>query len=214
MPSLATHDQIEEVCRSNSVHTSLAFPALLRSCSGKRARILDLGRLCEQNISALYPYASKIYLEDLVSTLSDNPGMALPPSYFDGLRALSKERPIDLILCWDILNYFSGPELKEFGDAVSGCSHSGTKLFLIRPTAKFMATRPYFFKFLTPEKLLYMPMGGEMVERAAPKKTELQRAMPQFYRQRSFLLRNGFEEHILQSTLGKIERPAQLSSVA
>lgn len=207
----------DEVCRfSETVHTSLAFQSLLRSLEpGKRYRFMDLGRLSEQNITFLTPYASRIHLEDLSAEVIARINGAPCRDVFSELRELRVAKPVDVVLCWDLLNYLNDAEITEFGEIMKRLTHHGTRMFMLRPLRPVLPTAPMHFRIVSASRLAYRPSSEDTIRKAGPTKTQLQRVLPDFKREHSFLLRHGMEEHILLRTshiIDQIEQP--LSSVA
>ncbi|MBN8550846.1 MAG: hypothetical protein J0M12_16140 [Deltaproteobacteria bacterium] len=185
----------EAVRHKNAEHASLALRHLATTLSeASPARILDLGAACSSNIKYYSKIARKFHFEDLSAALAskrDSEGSVL-----DEALSLRSNQRFDLIFCWDILNYLSPQEIERLGSTLAAHSHCETKLFLLLPVGREISGAPLRFKMADDYRLEYEPQVGARMQSPRYNKTDLKKLWPGFERQKSFLLKNGFEEHI------------------
>jgi hypothetical protein len=182
--------------------TSLGLKALLESLKGDRKySILDLGPAIGSNIEFLTPFSSRIRVADLYLTLEAGgffaPGNGpISETSISGILPIPSEERFDILLSWDLVNYFSPEELKVLIRYLDRFCARGSIFFAMGSTAKVMPALPTTFKILGAETLLYSAGSQEM--RACPRYTprDLVLLMAGFRVNSSYILRNGMQEYV------------------
>ena len=116
---------------------------------------------------------------------------------------LSKELPIsdlgpfDLILAWDLLNYLTGEQMAVLGKQLARICRRESLVFALITNAKEMPVQPIRFRIIDNDTLSYT-IDSEL-GRPSPlfKEPDLNRWLPDFEVETSFLLRNGLQEYVL-----------------
>jgi hypothetical protein len=176
------------------------LPALCRGLETGRQRILDLGPAIGSNVTFFSRLPCNLFIADLHEALfpGSAEGVMHRRDFFDGLLTaeLPEESDFDLILAWDLLNYLDPEELGALSSHLAAVCSPGAVLFAMITTRKVMPNKPPHFRILDPSRLSYEIESG--VKREAPryKEPELERAMPEFVVQSTFLLRNGMQEYL------------------
>lgn len=192
----------EAVRHKNSEHASLALKHLFKSIdTSQSARILDLGGACASNIKFYSAISKKFHFEDLSAAIAaqaqnKNGKAEQVPSVLEEALTLRKNQVFDLIFCWDIVNYLNPTEISRLGEIISAHAHAETKIFLLLPVGREIARAPIRFKLIQHDRLDYEEGDGARTNSPRYNKTDLKKYWPKFKRSKSFLLKNGFEEHI------------------
>jgi hypothetical protein len=185
---------------------SLALKALLEALKpGVEYRTLDLGPAVGSNVEFLSQFSPKIRIEDLYKTFASNGFFERNGEPFDGsvigrLLSIPRSERFDIILCWDLVNYFRPEELKELVRELGGFCASGSLLFAISSTLKEMPSAPTTYRILDTQTLLYIP-GSEVMQpcpRYVPR--DLVMIMSGFRIHSSFILQNGMQEYLFVRT--------------
>lgn len=157
-----------------------------------------------RNVQYLGRFAPKIHIADLYNTLKNLQSRRSPDrSRFE--RILEKDlpkpggRPIDLILAWDLLNYLERAQLTQLGQYLGRLCRRESLLFALIANQKQISSTPTRFLIIDADTLRYETSSKGI--RTAPqyKEPDLDRLMPAFEVETSFLLRNGMQEYVLTS---------------
>jgi len=183
-------------------YKSLALKALLEQLLGDwRYSILDLGSAVGANVAFLSQFASTIRVEDLYRTLNaarffDHGEEPVEESAFERLVSIPRETRFDIILGWDLINYFRTDELAPLIRYIGRFCRPGSFLFAISSTLKEIPASPTNFKIQDAETLIYEPGATRMrpCPRYVPR--DLGRLMSGFHVRNSYLLRNGMQEYL------------------
>jgi len=183
-------------------HTSLALKALCQALDEERKySILDLGPACGVNIEFLSRYSSKIRVEDLYKTLIaasffERGEEPFDESVFGRILSIPSQERFDIILTWDLLNYFKTDEFRALAKYLSAFCTRGTFFFAICSILKEIPAVPINFKIAGSETLLYDASSTEMrpCPRYAPR--DLGLLMTGFRVHNSYILRNGMQEYL------------------
>ena len=181
-------------------HQSLALPALCRGLETGRQRILDLGPAIGSNVAFYSGLPCNLFIADLHDALFPGhaEGVMRRRDQFDELLAseLPGDGDFDLILAWDLLNYLDEDELRSLSRHLAAVSSPGAVLFALVSTRKVMPNKPAVFRIVDPSRLAYQT--DPRVKREAPRYKEpaLDRAMPEFSVESTYLLRNGMQEYL------------------
>jgi SAM-dependent methyltransferase len=167
----------------------------------RRPRVLDLGSALGTSVEFLAGYSVQLFIADLYRSVRSSTGQ-LPPDAARLHRKLEEQLPVpaegpfDLILAWDLLNYFSAEQLEPLGQHLGALCRPGGQLFALVATRGPISDRPMNFEILGPDLLRYGTTAA--AERPSPgyRETGLERLLDAFAVQTSFLLRNGMQEYI------------------
>lgn len=202
MPATPPQSTADPRQTGGSEHRTLGLGYVLRDLERRRrGRVLDLGPALGASVEFLAGYSVQLYIADLYRSLRSSTGR-LPPDAPRLKRALADqlplpgEGPFDLILAWDLLNYFDTDHLEVLGHHLGGLCRPGGQLFALVATRGLISDRPLNFEILGRDVLRYGATAA--TERPSPRyhETSLERRLDAFAVQTSFLLRNGMQEYI------------------
>jgi hypothetical protein len=183
------------------IHKSLGLNALMQELQGRTAfAILDLGPARGVNIEFWSQFGSKIYVEDLFRS------MPLPvnvdaeeeagPSPFDTLFDYGPDTRFDVVLAWDLFNYFEQTQLEALVQRLARVCHAGTYVFALISNLHDIPAQPTVFRIIDHERLHYESnsSGTRPCPRYQPR--DIARLMSRFRVASSFLLRHGIQEYL------------------
>ena len=184
-------------------HHSLALKhALRRFRALGGSRVLDLGPALGRNVQFLSSFISKLFIADLYSTIRSQAGRsALDRAKLDRILARdlppTDQRPIDLILIWDLLNYLDREQVTTLGRHLARLCQRDSLLLALLSTQQTIPELPGRYLMLDPETVRYENLSKR--ERRSPgyKEPDLEKMMPAFEVETSFLLRSGIQEYVL-----------------
>jgi hypothetical protein len=184
-------------------HHSRALKLLLQPLSSRsQPQVLDLGPALGKNVTFFSRYSAKLYIADLYRTLrSDREAGGHEGQRLD--RALRDHLPhgegprFNLVLMWDLLDYFQPAEIEILGRHLRRLSHPGAQLFAMVSTLKLIPDRPRSYQIADPETLIYGPASSPRRPSPRYKEPDLQRMLPGLEVEVSYLLRNGVQEYVL-----------------
>ncbi len=173
----------------------------------RRPRVLDLGPALGVSVEFLAGYSVQLFIADLYRSLRSSTGQ-LPPDATRLERALEEQLPVpaegpfDLVLAWDLLNYFPADQLEALGQHLGALCRPGGKLFALVATRGPICDRPMNFEIVAVDLLRASPTAP--CERPSPgyHETALERLLDAFAVQTSFLLRNGMQEYVFTRRVG------------
>ena len=188
-----------------STHHSLALKHVLRRFQATGGtRVLDLGPAIGRNVQYLGRFAPKIHIADLYNTLRGLKSRRSPDrlrfqKILDQDLPKPGSRPIDLILAWDLLNYLERPHLTQLGEYLGKLCRRESLMFALIANQKQIADTPLKFLIIDADTLRYESRSRAV--RSAPqyKEPDLDRLMPTFEVETSYLLRNGMQEYVMSS---------------
>lgn len=184
-------------------HHSLALKhALRRFRALGGSRVLDLGPAIGRNVQFLSAFISKLFIADLYATLRSQTGRsALDRAKLDRIlqRDLppTQQSPIDLILVWDLLNYLDREQVAILGRHLARLCRRDSLVLALLSTQQTIPELPGQYLMLDPETLRCE--NDSQRERRSPgyKEPDLEKMMPAFEVETSYLLRNGIQEYVL-----------------
>ena len=204
VPKAQTDDRLAgPLGKDGQTHHSLALKhALRRFRALGGSRVLDLGPAIGRNVQFLSGFISKLYIADLYGTIWKQAGK----SGMDGVkldRILSRDlppttqSPIDLIMVWDLLNYLDREQVTTLGRHLAGLCRRDSLVLALLSTQPTIPELPGRYLMLDPETLRYENTSKR--ERRAPgyKEPDLEKLMPAFEVETSYLLRSGIQEYVL-----------------
>jgi hypothetical protein len=106
---------------------------------------------------------------------------------------------MDIVLCWDLINYLNQPALNAVMECIAlRCKRGALAHGLVYYSAKAMPERPSTFLPLDAQRIIQRVTPGR--ERPAPRYSpeDLARCMPRYSVERGRLLRNGMQEFLFR----------------
>jgi hypothetical protein len=167
---------------------------------GKRHVVLDLGRARGGTVDLFGRYRCRLDIVDLPARIQRLPDLEDPgavEAWFEGLLPPERGEQVDLILCWNLLNYLPPALIERLGERLAGRAAAGARLHaLIEYSATQMPAAPLSFAPREGE-LEALPAAEEGLVQA-PRHTpkELEKRLPGFRSERTMLLGNGMQEFL------------------
>ena len=179
------------------------FSSLIqRLQSGGRWVVLDLGAVRSETIRAFGRFRCRLEFVELADGLDSLNGEIDPRrirQHADSLLPVRRPEGVDVVLCWDLLNYLNQPALTAVMEGIAlRCKRGALAHGLIYYSAKAMPERPSTFVPVDDQHILQNVRPGR--ERPAPRYSpeDLARCMPRYTVERGRLLRNGMQEFLFK----------------
>ncbi len=182
------------------VNSSLGLNALCQRLQGVETwDILELGPVRRSNIEFWSHYCNSIFVADLRSNLplpesAEDP--ELPGPDWDHLLGLPAGRQFDVILAWDMLNYFELSGISGFIQYLSRFCKPGTVLFALIFDHQRMPEEITVYQIVDESHLAYEIGSSEMKACPRHQPRAIAGTMGQFRISSSFRLRNGIVEYL------------------
>jgi hypothetical protein len=183
---------------------SLAMDVLAKHIHGRRdCSVLDVGRGFGANIEFLSRFATKICIEDLYHTLT-----ALGERFtgeqrnycplYEHLLPYRGQVVFDVIFLWNLLDYLDRDDIRRLAAHLATLSRRGTLVYAMISIRPKIPATPTNFKIVDEHNLIYQQTTT--AQRDCPRYTQIKLLewMHQFRVKRSFLLRNGTQEYLLE----------------
>ncbi len=191
-----------ETANTAALNAPLFRSVIERLHGGGRWVILDLGAAQSGTVSLFSQFRCRLEIADIGHDIDLLNAAEDPATMAEALLPPRREEPVDIVLCWDLLNYLSRPALKALMDGVAQRSRPQTLLHgLIVYSAQRMPVRPGHY--LPTEDARLLNVGASLEQRDAPRYSpeDLALAMPLFTVERAMLLRNGMQEFLFRSAI-------------
>ncbi len=188
-----------------TAHSTSALSALFdQLVRGRKYTVLDLGPALGINVDFWSQIPCKIYIQDFYRSLhSSEVGVRgegdAGPEVLARLLPAAAEGSVDIVLCWDLLNYLNRPALTAVMECIAARGRPGTLVHaLVYYAARQMPERPSCFLPLDEQRLEIVPQKVPL--RAAPRYSpeDLATCMPRYSVDRARLLRNGMQEFLFR----------------
>ena len=196
-------------------YRSLALGALLQQLEvGRPHTILDLGPALSGNLKFWSSHASRICFEDLYRTWKEL-GCPVPTDgTFDDLALqelflFDRQGRFDIILAWDLFNYFEPDQTQAIASFLSRYCRAGGLLFALFSSSPTLPSHPIRFRILSTELVTYENVGSGSRPGPRYQPREVARMVPGFQVLNSFLLRHGIQEYLFsrQEESGNLSVP-------
>ena len=168
----------------------------------ERPPILDLGAPVASNIDFLSQFDCVLHIADLHRVLSEDPGMSVPEEERDvdavvG-RVVSYEEHVrfDGILGWNLFDYLDPPIACAISERIARNCHSGTILLMITSTSDTIPDSPGRITIVDTRSLRFERLSPTTRDGARHTPRSLQKLLPGFSLQHSFLLREGMQDYV------------------
>jgi hypothetical protein len=192
--------------KSSSTPEGLSAPLfhslIQRLQSGGRWVVLDLGAVRSATIRAFSRFPCRLEFVELADGLDSLNGEIDPRRIrqcADALLPLRRPEGVDVVLCWDLLNYLNQPALTAVMECIAlRCKRGALAHGLVSYSAKAMPEHPSTFVPLDDQRIQQNVTPGR--ERPAPRYSpeDLARCMPRYTVERGRLLRNGMQEFLFK----------------
>jgi len=186
-------------------HRSLALGYALRRLPPveHKYEVLDLGAASGETLRFYSDLPSKIYFADFFGDLKLR--APDPEEGLDGfVRACRRILPFasrtrfDLLNTWDLFNYLSLEEIAALGTYLGRFSGEIAPLVMFIWTHGRIPAQPQRYAVLDDETVEHRPTSRSQRDGPRYNEPDLLRALAGYRVSKSFLLRNGFQEYVLQ----------------
>jgi hypothetical protein len=189
---------------SQVVYKSLGLSVLLDGMRGDRSySILDLGPALEGNVRFWSQFSCWLHVYNFYRSYRERKAAAGPKEVsgeagFSALLPFSDETVFDIILAWDLFDYFDLRELEALVQRLSRWCRPGTRLFALISSLPNIPASPTVFRIRDREQMIYeVPtQATRPCPRHQPR--DILRLMAQFNVRNSFLLRHGTREYVFE----------------
>jgi hypothetical protein len=191
-----------ETVVSPAVCKSLGLNVLLDGMRDDESySILDLGSALEENVRFWSQFSCKLHIQDLYHSYRDRkaavgPAEELEEAAISALLPFGDETVFDIILVWDLFNYFSMRELEVIVQRLSRWCRPGTKLFMMISDLPNIPVSPTMFRILNREQMIHEMPTKETRPCPRHQPRDIARLMTRFTVSCSFLLRRGIQEYV------------------
>lgn len=180
------------------------FRRLVESLSEeRRSVILDLGLVRPSLVNLLTPFRCRLDIADIAGDLAGLDAETDPlllPEKAENLLPAPRNEPVDIVLCWDFLNYLKGPALGALMDRIAARMRPGAFAHaLIVYSATRMPELPNGYAPLPDGRLIETISGG--AQRNAPRYSsdDLRRYLRPYTSESVMLLKNGMQEYLFRA---------------
>jgi len=185
-------------------HKSLGLNVLLDRVRGERSfSILDLGPALEGNLRFWSQFSCRLHIRDFYRGYREwqeaaGPNKEPEEAAFSALLPFNDETVFDIILAWDLFNYFDLRQLEALVQRLSRWCRPKTRLFALTSSQPHIPASPTIFKILDREQMI-----SEIPTRAirpGPRHQpgDITRLMARFTVAGSFLLHQGIQEYVFE----------------
>jgi len=193
----------QETLISPDVCKSLGLNALLETVRDDRSySILDLGPALGDNVRFWSQFSCWLHIQGFYRSYRDWKAEGKPEeeegeeAAFSALLSFSDETVFDIILAWDLFNYFDLRELGVLVHRLSRWCRPGTKLFALISSLPNISVSPTMFKILNREEMIHEVPTRETRPCPRHQPRDIARVMGRFNVSCSFLLRQGIQEYV------------------
>jgi hypothetical protein len=191
-----------ETVVSPTVIKSLGLNALLDTVQEDRTfSILDLGTALEDNVQFWSQFSCRLQIQDFYRSYQEWKAGAKPEEEFNEVAVsvmlpFSDDTVFDIILVWDLFNYFDLRELEVFIHRLSRWCRPGTRLFAMISILPDISLSPTLFRILNREQMIHEITTPETRLSPRHQPRDIVRLMERFTVSCSFLLRHGIQEYV------------------
>ena len=186
------------------VRKSLGLSALLDPLRSDRAySILDFGPALEGNVRFWSQFSCRLHILDFYRSYRELKAAAGPEekseeAAFSALLTFGDETVFDIILAWDLFNYFDLRELETLVQRLSLWCRPGTRLFALISSLPSIPRSPTLFRILNREQMTYEISTQETRPGPRHQPRDILRLMARFTVSGSFLLHQGIQEYVFE----------------
>jgi hypothetical protein len=177
-------------------YRSQGLQALLNALPADRcARILDLGPALHSNVNFWSRHPCVLYIEDFYRARTGSPEETGVIRHQEFLE-YEKNLRFDVILAWDLFNYFNLEELASLAEKLESRCQPQSMLFVMASSQLQIPSLPMQFRILDEERIEYRTCTETVAPCPRHHPHDLGRILPNFQISHSYLLRNGVQEYI------------------
>ena len=202
MPEASRSAAVHEPAPEAGWHAPLFRSVVEDLRAGGRRVVLDLGAARSANIGLFRHFRVRLYLADAGGGLMELSALSDPERLrrrAETLLPRMTQEPVDLVLCWDLLNYLGREAMTALMTAIARRCRPGALAhgFIVSSRPR-MPRDPGAFDVLADDRVLRV--GPTEPERPAPRYTawDLDRCMPDYVVDRSVLLQDGRQEYLMR----------------
>lgn len=183
-----------------------AFGQLIKTMDAdpeRKYQILDLSNASGNHIEYFSRFRCRFHIGDFTETATE---LVLPdehegeaPLDFEALLPTDNELPLDLVLCWNLLNYVHAEALPLLSEHLRSRCASGAWLHAFIYTRAEMPKTPGNFQILSSERMRYLPRSSEQTEAPRYPQRVLEGKLPGFRTSQSRLLKSGLQEILFRA---------------
>ena len=187
-----------------AVCKSLGFNALLDTMrSDKSYSILDLGPALEENVRFWSQFSCRLYIQDFYRSCQEwkaahGPEEKLKRAALNALLPFDGETVFDIILVWDLFNYFDLKELEVLVQRLRRWCRPGTKFFMLISLLPDIPMSPTKFRILDRGKMIHDIPTRETRPCPRHQPRDIAKLMARFTVSCSFLMRHGIQEYVFE----------------
>ena len=184
--------------------SSPAFANLwVRLAAERKYHILDLGKASSRNLNFYSSLRCKLFIGELLPAIhawraaaADEELLSLSLPALLGIDGLGD---LDLVMCWDCLNYLDEKLLAQFSSSLHHYMRPGGFVHAFITTHANMPAAPAAFHIVAPSRMEFEhPHGGEVNAPNYPQR-RLAALMQGFAVRESRLLQSGMQEYVFCS---------------
>jgi len=187
---------------AEALNAPLFHSLMQRLEGGGRWVVLDLGAARSDTLRAFGRFRCRLDIVDLADGLATLRDEADPRVLRQSVETLLPRRGVegvDIVLCWDLINYLSAPALSAVMETIAArCKPGALAHGLVYYSMRTMPQQPGCFVPVDDQRLINKAVPGP--ERPAPRYSpeDLARCMPRYTVERGRLLRNGMQEFLFR----------------
>ena len=191
-----------ETVVSPTVIKSLGLKALLDTLQDNRTySILDLGPALENNVRFWSQFSCRLHIQDFYRSYQEwkaalKPEEECKETAFSELLQFSDGTVFDVILVWDLFNYFDLRQLAELVKRLNRWCRPGTRVFVMISILPTISVSPAMFRILNREQMIHEIPTQETRPSLRHQPRDIVKLMEQFTVSCSFLLRHGIQEYV------------------
>ena len=189
---------------SPTVSKSLGLNALLDTMREDRSySILDLGPALEENVRFWSQFSCRLHIQDFYRSYREckatvGPEEESEAEAFSVLLKFDSHTVFDIILAWDLFNYYNLQELAVLIQRLSRWCRPGTRLFALISSLPDISVSPTMFRILNREQMIHEIPTEETRPCPRHQPRDIARLMGRFTVSCSFLLRHGIQEYVFE----------------
>ncbi len=193
-----------ETVVSSSVCKSLGLNALLDTMQDDRTySILDLGPALEDNVRFWSQFSCRLHIQDFYRSYQEWKAATeqeeeCEEAAFSTLLPFSDKMVFDIILVWDLFNYFDLRELAVLVQRLSRWCRPGTRLFAMISILPNISASPTMFRIVNREQMIHEITTQETRPSPRHQPRDILKLMERFTVSCSFLLRHGIQEYVFE----------------
>ncbi|MFW5816873.1 MAG: hypothetical protein ACOCVP_08450 [Wenzhouxiangella sp.] len=164
--------------------------------------VADLGTVRSGTVALFSDYRCRLDVLDLpmvLPQLAECEEAAQTKACLAALFDRDEREPLDLVLCWNLLNYLKREEIRELIDLLVPRFQPQTRLHaLMEYASPLMPATPGHWIPDANTRLHASHVDAEQIDSPRYKPKELERIMPQLAPERTVLLGNGLQEYLFR----------------